>query len=366
MTPEDHRFPCDNCGSDMRFDPGRFELHCDHCGNTAPIYSDPAARSDAVREHDFLTALDATTGATEMTESRVSRCPNCGAEVEFDPDIHATECPYCATPVVTGTGAERRIKPAAVLPFVLDEESARDRMTDWLGSLWFAPNGLTQYARKGRRLSGVYTPCWTFDADTKTAYRGQRGTVHTKTRTVTRNGKPTRVTTSHVTWRPVSGRVARFFDDVLVLASTALPERFRAGMTHWDLTRLEPYMPEYLAGFRAEAYTIALDEAWPMARGIMDRQIARDIKFDIGGDRQKIDAMDTAISDVTYKHILVPLWLAAYKYRGKSFRFVVNGQTGEVQGERPWSAWKLFFAFLLAAIVAGGIGYLWAKSEGQI
>ena len=350
----------------MRFDPGSFELHCDHCGNTTPIHTDRAARSEAIREHDFLTALDAAAPGTEMAEVRVSHCPNCGADVEFDPDLHATECPYCATPVVTGTGVERQIKPAAVLPFVLDEESARDRMTDWLGSLWFAPNGLTQYARKGRRLSGVYTPCWTFDADTKTAYKGQRGTVHTKTRTVTRNGKPQRVTTSHVTWRPASGRVARFFDDVLVLASTALPERFRAGMTHWDLTRLEPYVPEYLAGFRAEAYTIPLPDAWSEARGIMDRQIRRDIKFDIGGDRQRIDAMDTAISDVTYKHILVPLWLAAYKYRGKSFRFVVNGQTGEVQGERPWSAWKLFFAFLLAAIVAGAIGYLWAKSEGQI
>ena len=239
-------------------------------------------------------------------------------------------------------------------------------MKDWLGSLWFAPNGMAQYARKGRRLSGIYTPCWTFDADTKTEYRGQRGTVHTRTRTVTRNGKPTRVTTSEVRWRRVSGKVARFFDDVLVLASTALPEAFRKGMTRWDLTRLEPYMPEYLAGFRAEAYSVKLDEGWREARQVMDRQIRRDIRFDIGGDRQKIDEMHTQVSDVTFKHILVPLWLAAYKYRGTSYRFVVNGQTGEVMGERPWSAWKLFFAFLAAAIVAGAIGYLYAMSEGQV
>ena len=98
----------------------------------------------------------------------------------------------------------------------------------------------------------------------------------------------------------------------------------------------------------------------------MDRQIRRDIKFDIGGDRQKIDRIETQISQVTYKHVLVPLWLAAYKYRGKSYRFVVNGQTGEVQGERPWSALKLFFAFLAAVIVAAAVGYLWARSEGQI
>ncbi len=363
MTESDHRFPCATCGSELRFAPDAVELRCDHCGHREPIHTDHAARTDAVREHDFLTAIEAAPPPEAMEDTRTSHCPNCGADVEFDPDLHATECPYCATPVVTGTGVHRQIKPAAVLPFVLEEAVARDAMTDWLGALWFAPNGLRQYARKGRRLSGVYMPCWTFDADTKTRYRGQRGTVHTRTHTVTRNGKPARVTTSEVRWRAVSGRVARFFDDVLVIASTALPDRFRRAMTRWDLTRLEPYMPEYLAGFRAEAYSIDLGNAWTEARDIMDRQIRRDIKFDIGGDRQRIDAMDTAISDVTYKHILVPLWLAAYKYRGTSYRFVVNGQTGEVQGERPWSAWKLFFAFLAAAIVAGAIGYLWAMSE---
>ena len=366
MGIEDHRFPCDNCGSDLRYDPDSVRLVCDHCGNSQPIETDLAARRGAIEEHDFRAAFEALADATPTEETRVSKCPNCGASIEFDEEVHAKECPYCATPVVTDTGTHRQIKPAAVLPFELDEERARDAMKDWLGSLWFAPNGLADYARKGRRMSGIYTPCWTFDADTSTNYDGQRGTVHTKSHTVYHKGKPKRVTTSEVHWKHVSGRVSRFFDDVLVLASTALPEKFRRGMAHWDLSRLEPYMPEYLAGFRAESYTIGLTDGWKTSRQIMDRQIRRDIKFDIGGDRQKIDQMQTRVSNVTFKHILVPLWLAAYKYRGKSYRFVVNGQTGEVQGERPWSAWKLFLAFLVAVVVAAGLGYLWAKSEGQI
>ncbi len=366
MAVEDHRFPCETCGSDLRFDPVAMELTCDHCGNRQSIEVEDQRRTEAIQELDFRSALESLASDMVSEETRTSHCPSCGATIEFDEAVHARECPYCATPVVADTGVHRQIKPAAVLPFELDEETARQAMKDWLGSLWFAPNGMAQYARKGRRLSGVYTPCWTFDADTKTSYRGQRGTVYTETRTVNRNGKATRVSVSKVRWRRVSGGVARFFDDVLVLASTALPENFRKGMTRWDLSRLEPFMPEYIAGFRAEAYSVKLDEGWGEARRIMDRQIRRDIKFDIGGDRQKIDEMNTRVSDVTFKHVLVPLWLAAYKYRGTSYRFVVNGQTGEVQGERPWSAWKLFFAFLVAAILAATIGYLWAKSEGQI
>ena len=360
---EEHRFPCQTCGSDMRFDPGDEQLICDHCGNVEPIDHGPWARAGAIKELDFEAAVGSELSAAETEVTRASTCPNCGARIEFDSDVHATECPYCATPVVTDTGAQRQIKPRAVLPFAIEEEAGRRAMIDWLGSLWFAPNGLMQYARKGRQLNGVYTPCWTFDADTKSRYDGQHGTVYYESRNVTRNGKSQTIRVQKVRWRRVSGRVSRFFDDVLVIASTALPEKFHKGVSNWDLTRLEPYQPEYLAGFRAEAYTVELADAFVTARGIMDRQIIRDIKFDIGGDRQRVDHVETQISDVTFKHILVPLWLAAYKYRGQSYRFVVNGQTGQVSGERPWSVWKLAFAILAAAILAGAAGYLYAINQ---
>ena len=93
----------------------------------------------------------------------------------------------------------------------------------------------------------------------------------------------------------------------------------------------------------------------------MDRVIERDVRFDIGGDRQRIHDIDTSITDVTFKHVLLPVWLAAYKYRGKTYRFVVNGQSGRVQGERPYSAWKIATAVALGLIIAAGIGYLLAQ-----
>ena len=361
MADDEHRFPCETCGSDLRFDPGDERLICGHCGHTEPISHGAWSRSEAVAELDYVKALRAGLGNDEMVEAAVSDCPNCGAKVEFDPAEHAAECPYCATPVVSDVGAMRQIRPRAVLPFMMEEEAARAAMTRWLGSLWFAPGGLMDYARKGRKMTGVYMPAWTFDADTKSDYQGQQGTVYYESRKVRRNGKTETVRVQKVRWRRVDGRVARFFDDVMVLASTALPERFRAGLKTWDLTRLEPYQPEYLAGFRAEAYTIELEPAFQEARAIMDRQILRDVKFDIGGDRQRVDDVRTRVSDVTFKHVLVPVWLAAYKYRGKSYRFVVNGQSGQVTGERPWSAWKIAFTLVTVAILAAVVGYVYAQ-----
>lgn len=361
-APEEHRFPCDQCGADYRFDPDRGELVCDHCGHVEEI-AQAGPWQSTIRELDFQSALAGELGDEEIEETRVLECPSCGARVEFDDATHSKECPFCATPVVTGTGTHRHIKPKGVLPFALDERAARTAMTEWLGRLWFAPGGLQDYARKGRKMQGIYVPYWTFDADTKSSYHGERGTVYYETRTVTRDGKRQTIRVQKVRWRSVSGRVARFFDDVLVLASRTLPKRYTDALEPWDLSAMEPYRPEFLAGFRAEGYQVELDEGFVEARAHMDNVIARDVRFDIGGDRQRIHDIDTAISDVTFKHVLLPVWLAAYKYRGETYRFVVNGRTGRVQGERPWSAWKIAVAVVLGLIVAGGVGYLISQNS---
>ena len=360
--PQEHRFPCDQCGADYRFDPTNGTLICDHCGHSEPISTGPW-KGSSLKELDFNAAAAKNLPEAEIEETRVLSCPNCAAQVEFDPNTHAAECPFCATPVVTGTGINRHIKPRGVLPFALDERSAHKAMTDWLGRLWFAPNGLQAYARKGRKMQGIYVPYWTFDADTRSDYRGERGTVYYQTRTITRDGKKVQEKVAKVRWRSAAGKVARFFDDVLVLASHSLPKNYTDALEPWDLPALEPYQPQYLAGFRAEAYTVELQDGYTEARQHMARVIERDVRFDIGGDRQRIHDIDTTVSDVTFKHILLPVWLAVYKYRGETYRFVVNGRTGRVQGERPWSVLKISIAVVLGLLVAAGVGYLLAINK---
>jgi predicted RNA-binding Zn-ribbon protein involved in translation (DUF1610 family) len=359
LPDSEHRFPCPQCGADMRFAPGGDTLVCDHCGFTQSVEGAGARPAGTVRELDLQAALDNRLPPSETVEARMTRCPNCGAAFEFGASEHARTCPFCATPVVVDTGTERHLKPQGVLPFSVSEQQARDAMTRWLGALWFAPNGLQEYARKGRKLDGIYVPYWTYDADTKSRYRGERGTYYYTTRTVVRNGKNQTVRERHTRWTSASGRVARFFDDVLVLASTSLPKRYTDALEPWDLHGMQDYRPEFLAGFRAESYTVDIADGWKEARAHMAQAIENDVRADIGGDEQRVHDVDTQVSDTTFKHVLLPVWLAAYKYGGRSFRFVVNGRTGEVQGERPWSKWKVAFAVLLALIAAGVAAYLY-------
>lgn len=397
--PNQYRYPCDNCGASLEFLPGKQVLACPYCGHKQKIGSDaghmserqgrnstnppspatgagPAIQWNAGPKAPELRELPLKDGLrldrdSDLTESiRTLSCPNCGAKIEITSEKTASSCPFCATPVVTDTGATRQIKPQGVLPFSITEPQAKAALEAWLKGLWFAPSGLTAYARRGRRMTGVYSPFWTFDAETQSDYQGQRGDHYYETEWVTTviDGKSQRVSrqVQKTRWTRVSGKIARHFDDVLVLASTSLPRRITDALAPWELSQLNSYRPEYLSGFTAEGYTVALADGHQIARQEMANVIAADARRDIGGDVQRIDALKTRHSEETFKHIMLPVWTAAYRYSGKSYRFVVNGQSGRVQGERPWSKWKITFAVLLTLLILLVIGILSEANSHEI
>jgi DNA-directed RNA polymerase subunit RPC12/RpoP len=365
---EEYRYPCEQCGSELRFAAGQAGLKCSHCGHVQRIVEAGSEtpwviKGKAFDELDLAHGLKNDLPAMVQEDVRTMNCPNCGAMVEFQGAIHATECPFCATPLVVDSGSHRMIKPQALIPFQLDEPSARKALIAWLGRLWFAPSRLLEFTRAGRAMNGVYIPYWTFDANTRSQYRGARGDYYYETRTVIVNvngrNEQRQERVQKIRWRPASGNVTRRFDDVIVIAATSLPADLCDGLEPWDLAALQSYRPDYIAGFQAEGYTVALADGHQTGRDKMNRVIAQDVRRDIGGDVQRVDRVDSDFRAETFKHILLPVWIAAYKYGGKSYRFLVNGQTGEVQGERPWSVWKIAFAVLGAMILAACLAYLY-------
>jgi DNA-directed RNA polymerase subunit RPC12/RpoP len=363
-TSGEFRFPCGECGSEMRFDPESNKLKCPYCGHEQD-FDGEGETGLANTEQDFKAALNNELPDEEMEENRISDCSNCGAQVEFEGESYSQECPFCASPIVLEPRTSKQIKPKGVMPFVLSEDKARDAMTAWLGKLWFAPGNLQEYAKKGRKMQGIYVPYWTYDAHSESHYIGERGTYYyvTETYTATEDGKSVTKTRQvrKTRWHRVSGRVSKFFDDILVLASKALPKRFTDQLTPWDLSALVDYNPSYIAGYQAEAYTVDLQEGFTEAEAIMEREIRALVRRDIGGDEQRINALNTTLSNLTFKHVLLPVWMAAYKYQGKTYRFVVNGQTGKVKGERPWSKAKIALAVIGTVLVVIG-GYFLIQS----
>jgi hypothetical protein len=251
------------------------------------------------------------------------------------------------------------------LPFEISNEQAREAYRNWLNKLWFAPSELKRYARDDTSLNGVYIPYWTYDSDTATAYRGQRGDVYyvTQRYTSVENGRRVRRTrrVPKVRWTPVSGRTSRHFDDVLVGATKTLPRKITDWLEPWDLQNLVSYTEAYLSGFSSEVYQVDLDKGFNFAQRTMDSIIRSDVNRAIGGDQQRISDVRTSHSDTTFKHVLLPVWTAGFTFKDKTYRFVVNGRTGKVRGERPFSRAKI--ALAIAAGAALVIGFLFMAGQ---
>jgi LSD1 subclass zinc finger protein len=345
-------FPCTGCGAKLSFAPGTSTLKCEYCGTTNAFREDDAR----IEELDFDTFLKALEGKQETVEEEHVRCDKCGAEQNLPSNLFASRCTFCAAAIVSKSYANRRIKPKSLVPFQVDRRRAQDSFRTWVRKLWLAPNDLKRYAQSDPGLTGVYLPFWTYDAWSASDYRGERGDDFNRNETyTTTNSQGESVTQTRTVretrWTSVTGHVDKFHNDVLVMASRSLPADIVGATERWDLMKLVPYKPEYVSGFQAEAYQVGLKEGFPLARAVIDEQIRYAIERDIGGDHQRVHSVSTRYSDVKFKHVLLPVWVSAYRYRGKPFRFIINGQTGEVSGESPKSAWKI--AFLVIAILLG-------------
>jgi uncharacterized Zn finger protein (UPF0148 family) len=361
-TPKIDRFPCSKCGALLVYQPGTLQLTCQYCGQENRIEQ----RNDEIQEYDFSKALKELAQAKPAAEIAQIHCDACGAGFKFANSVHAGECPFCGTAIVTSTEQARHITPKSLLPFAIDEQQAKRQFRNWLKSLWFAPTKVKKYTDDDAKLTGVYIPYWTFDSDTETTYIGARGDIYyvsEEVQTVRDGQVVTEVRqVQHINWTTVSGRVARFFDDVLVGASKSLPRQIIDQLEPWDLANLITYDENYLSGFTSEYYQVNLDQGFDEAKRKMDNAIYHDIAFDIGGDQQRIDQFNTHHSNTTFKHCLLPVWSAAFRFKEKTYRFIINGRTGKVQGERPYSYWKIAFAVIFGTLAIAGILMLLERS----
>ena len=374
MTSSVRAFPCKSCGAKLSFSPGSKTLKCPYCAavNEIPESDDKVLELSL---EEWLTKLESE---SETHQQEQIKCGNCGGEQTLAANLYATSCTFCGAPLTSKSYAQRLIKPKSLVPFKVTKLQAQDKWRLWIKSLWLAPSALKKFAQSDGGVKGIYVPYWTFDAQTWTSYSGQRGDDHAESYQST-NDKGERVTETRTRtdWTSVSGNVSFFHDDVLVSGSQSsygggggntgaaamqqaltsqagavgsmIAARFSSGLGTWNTRELVPYQDEYITGFQTEAYQVGLKAAFVTAKQLIDNKVEQLVRADIGGDHQRISSVNTQYSHLTFKHILLPMWVSAYLYGGKTYRFVVNGQTGEVQGESPKSGWKIFF--LVCAIL---------------
>ncbi len=350
------QFPCKNCGAKLEFAPGSTSLKCPYCGTENAI----AVEATPIVEHKIeeLAMVAATTATGFGTETKSFKCKACTATSSFPGNVRATRCPFCGSDVVFEQAPNPNVvRPESVLPFQINAAAATEKFRGWLRSRWLAPGALKKMAQLAK-IDGMYAPFFTYDAQADSDWSGEAGHYYyvTVPKTVNQGGRMVTVQAQErrVRWEYRSGHHAQFYDDVLICASTGLPERIVTKAYPFHLSALVPYSPQFLAGFAAEEYSVDPRQGWDKAKGQITSSESRECSRALDGDTQRGLRVNTRLSRITWKHMLLPLYVAAYMFGAKTFRFVVNGQTGEVQGEAPisWIKVLAIAGVAIAVIVA--------------
>jgi hypothetical protein len=353
-------FPCPQCGADLTFHIGQQRMRCPYCA----FEKDLEPPGQDIQEQDFDAALERLqelreSGRHDETGQNEIRCESCGGTTVFVGSLTSSECPYCGSPIQRDKvhSAEHRIPVDGVLPFLLERDKAAANLRAWVRSRWFAPNDFRERGAEGK-FNGVYLPYWTFDTLTANSYSGARGEYYYVT---VGHGKNRR-TQRRTRWYPASGAFQKFFDDVLVLATSGMNRPLMQALEPWNLGRCIPFNQEVLAGYLARTYELDLEAAFPEAKARIDEAIDAEVRARIGGDTQRVDAINSNYGALTYKHLLLPVWLLAYRYQAHTYQVMINATTGEVQGERPYSWIKITLACIAGALVAAIVGILISRS----
>lgn len=341
---------CPACGASIQFNPKNGNLKCPYCHHEEHIPEAELEADEEVEELDFQKAI-ARSNFRWGEEKKVVICDSCTAELVYDALEVANVCPYCGSNHVMPSYSEQSLAPNGIIPFQISKDEANANFGRWIKGRWFAPKDAKESA-KADAFTGIYLPYWTFDTKTASQYTASYG----KHRTVTDKDGKTRTVTD---WYRTRGFYQEFIDDYLVFASTRYDIEILKKVEPFQLKQCIPYKKDYLQGFVAERYSVGLDNGWKIAKREIHHHLESQIKMQIyrrhNADVIRNLQFSTVHSNITYKYLMLPLWLSSFKYRDKQYQFMVNGQTGKVGGKYPISPWKVTFVILLFVLIALGV-----------
>ena len=368
-SPNNQR--CPGCNSPLVLDRVSRKLRCEYCDNEYDIPSESATDTQTAQTREAQTASSNSSATAQPPASaqgqrnrkgerpladvaneipntdwgapkKIVTCESCGAQTIYDSVQTISTCPYCdSEQILEEPDKTGSMVPTGICVFKIDRQKAKEQFHDWVKGLWFAPNKLKKVA-KAESLDGIYLPYWTYDVQTHAEYKGDYGVE---------------VVEDNPIWRKHDGSVEHFFDDYPIPACKKENGHILDGLGPFDTNDYEEYRPEYMVGYAAERYTIDVHEGWEEAKKRIKKDLTEMAEADIKShhklaDEARINEISIEYGEVMYKYLMLPIWISSYRYGGKVYQFMVNGQTGKVEGDRPWSAWKIGFAVAAVIIIS--------------
>lgn len=317
-------FKCKNCGGNAVYEPGRKKMYCPHC--------------------DGIDSEDCIQGGS------ITQCENCGAPITIGPYTSSDKCAHCGSSIVFDDRVEGAYRPSLILPFKINKEMAVEAMDKEFKKRTFTPSSFLS-EKSLDNMKGNYVPFWLYDYQAHYDFRGQGTRVRTW-----RSGDTEYTETSYY---DVIRQMAVDFDKVPVDASIEMDDGEMDLMEPYTYQELEGFDPKYMSGFFGEVYNQGADEleerAKIKAKSASEQLMQQSLS---GYSSMKPIHRNLSFNRDGLNYALMPVWVYQYDYRGETYRFNVNGQTGKVVGKTPISKAKVLIYGLTTMISTSLIYYL--------
>lgn len=353
-------FACPNCNSELNYDADLICLKCEHCQSKFEIENS----NEQIVENCFENAvLNEQSNEASLT-TVLYKCHKCGQLNNISNDVVFAECTNCSYNVINTKGYKlKSIHPSAIIPFTISKSAANNIFSKWIAKGFWTESNL-KHLSIIENLVGSYIPFWTFDAHTTNEWSGNAGYYYYEEESYTdADGERQTRTIQKTRWEYHEGNFEYFFDDILVCGNNDFAQQEINKIYPYDLSELLPLNEKYIVGWNAKAYSKDIETSFNYAASYIEKVVYNLGSEALGGDVQSGLQVDTSVYDKTYKHIVLPVWICEYLYKGKKYGFIINGQTGKIDGNKPLSTTKIVFAILLALIILAIVAFYYYNQQ---
>ena len=306
------------------------DLFCVNCGTEAPHDPNAGRTSSFQSTHNFV-------------------CDGCGASMSYDASARTLRCPFCGSEKLHAEKDVKVLAPQAVLPFATSQADAQAALHRFMGSSFWRPSDLARVSVL-TKMTAVYVPYWVFAA-----------TAHTHWTADTSKTPPR----AKARWYPMCGEHSARYENILVGASSALTPAETNDLRPFDLTQVVQADQVDLTNVVYEPFRVQRKYARPQAIHGFEEAERMACRTLVPGSARNVKVA-VRLEGLRSYPALLPIWIMAYQYRGQTYRFLVNGQTGRHTGQAPFSYAKaaMVGGITIAAIVVFAI--LFALCAGSV
>lgn len=350
MKTVDHK--CPSCNASINYNPKNKNWVCEYCGSKFTLEQLEANEKNfettSVKDSKELKENNKEQKEKDSNNENVEMdeyiCQDCGAKIVADKNTAATFCVYCKNTAILKSRLTDKFSPSQIIPFSKTKEDAIEAFKKVGKGKILMPKEFSD-PKNIEELTGVYIPFWLYSckADGHISGKGTKVMMwsdfyYNYTKTDTYNVE--RDCTYDFEKIPVDGSV-RFNDAIM------------NSIEPFNYEELTKFNYSYLSGFLAEKYDVEKDEAKKITIDRAERSVYNDLqnKASLKYNSFIPEGKECNIKEENVEYVLFPVWMVNIKYNEKMYTFAMNGQTGKLIGDIPYSKKKAALFLLILFII---------------